>query len=225
MPSADLESELRHRIWWDLCSNDTFQSLCLDRQPLVQSTYLKCHSQNCDDCDLTSTSIFVRPLDQPTVMAQHVFRAKIFKVLNRLYANSGGDLSNYDAVSAVDNEVTTIMNQYPWYLSRRAASGSSTFISTTLPPPPFDYLQWQHHAVHTSICVQRIRMYRPFLRTHFESCWSKCVAAAEGTLLSIIVFDHQTLRGFANHQRKSYKATRSSARQSQLQSFYSWSDQ
>jgi hypothetical protein len=180
VPSADLESELRHRIWWDLCSNDTFQSLCLDRQPLVQSHLSEVpFPKNCDDCDLTSTSIFVRPLDQPTVMSQHVFRAKIFKVLNRLYANNGNDLSNYDAVSAVDDEVTTIMNQYPWYFLGRADSGSSIFISTTL-PPAFDYLQWQHHVVHTSICVQRIRMYRPFLRTHFESCWSKCVAAAEG---------------------------------------------
>lgn len=202
MPSADLESELRHRIWWDLCSNDTFQSLCLDRQPLVQSHLSEVpFPQNCDDCDLTSTSIFVRPLDQPTVMAQHVFRAKIFKVLNRLYANSGGDLSNYDAVSAVDNEVTTIMNQYPWYLLGRAASGSSTFISTTL-PPSFDYLQWQHHVVHTSICVQRIRMYRPFLRTHFESCWSKCVAAAEGTFAVYHSIRSSDPEGFRKSSKK-----------------------
>ncbi|KEF51871.1 uncharacterized protein A1O9_12209 [Exophiala aquamarina CBS 119918] len=178
-PSSDLESELRHRIWWDLCSNDTFQSLCLDRQPLVQSHLSEVpFPQNCDDCDLTATSILVRPIEQPTVMSQHVFRAKVFKVLNRLYANNGSDITDYDAVSAVDQEVTTIVNQYPWYLLRQADSGSSPFISTSL-PPSFDYLQWQQHVVHTSICIQRIRMYRPFLRTHFESCWSKCVAATE----------------------------------------------
>lgn len=178
-PPTNLESELRHRIWWDLCSNDTFQSLCLDRQPLVQSHLSEVpFPQNCDDCDITPTSIFVRPIEQPTVMAVHVFRAKLFKVLNRLYANNGSDISDYDAVSPVDDEVTTIVNQYPWYLLRRADSGSLAFISTTL-PSSFDYLQWQHHVMHTSICVQRIRMYRPFLRTHFESCWSKCVAATE----------------------------------------------
>lgn len=179
-PSTDLESELRHRIWWDLCSNDTFQSLCLDRQPLVQSYLSEVpFPENCDDCDLTPASIFVRALDQPTVMAQHVFRARIFKVLNKLYANNGNDLTNYAAVAAVDDEVATIMNQYPWYLLIQEGSDSSVFLSTTL-PPAFDYLQWQHHVIHTSVCIQRIRMYRPFLRTHFEYCWPKCVAAVEG---------------------------------------------
>lgn len=208
LPSTDLESELRHRIWWDLCSNDTFQSLCLDRPPLVQSYLSEVpFPQNCDDCDLTPTSIFVRPLDQPTVMAQHVFRARVFKVLNKLYANNGNDLTNYQAVTAVDDEVSTIMSEYPWYLLNQADSGSSVFLSTTL-PPAFDYLQWQHHIMHTSICVQRIRMYRPFLRTHFESCWSKCVAAVEGAFAvyhSIRTSDPERFRKSAKRGVQSYQ--------------------
>ncbi|KAK5058803.1 hypothetical protein LTR84_011067 [Exophiala bonariae] len=208
LPSTDLESELRHRIWWDLCSNDTFQSLCLDRPPLVQS-YLSSvpFPQNCDDCDLTPTSIFVRPIEQPTVMAQHVFRARIFKVLNKLYANNGNDLTNYEAVTAVDKEVSAIMSEYPWYLLNQADSGSSNFLSTTL-PPAFDYLQWQHHIMHTSICVQRIRMYRPFLRTHFESCWSKCVVAVEGAFAvyhSMRTSDPERFRRSAKRVVQSYQ--------------------
>lgn len=178
-PSTNLESEMRHRIWWDLCCNDIYQSLCLDRRPLIQAHLSDVpFPLNCDDCDLTSTSVSPRPLDNPTVMTVHVFRARIFKVLNTLYADNGIRTSCYETVESIDDEILAIMNQFPWYLMPQSPS-SSTFVSTTL-PPYYDYLQWQHHLAHNSISVQRIRMYRPFLRTHFERCWSRCVSAAEG---------------------------------------------
>ncbi|RVX71472.1 hypothetical protein B0A52_05044 [Exophiala mesophila] len=178
-PSKNLESEMRHRIWWDICCDDIYQSLCLDRRPLIQSHLSDVpFPLNCDDCDLTPTSVSSRPMDHPTVMTVHVFRARIFKVLNTLYADNGIKTSSYETVESIDNEILAIIDQFPWYLLPQSPS-SPTFVSTTL-PPYYDYLQWQHHLVHNSVSVQRIRMFRPFLRTHFERCWSRCISAAEG---------------------------------------------
>ncbi|KIW44267.1 uncharacterized protein PV06_05289 [Exophiala oligosperma] len=180
-PATNLASELRHRLWWDLCCSDTYQSLCLDRQPLIQAHLSDVpFPQNCEDCDITSTTINCRPLDEPTVMALHVLRARLFKTFNKLYANSASASASYEEVCAIDQEILTIVDQYPWYLKTRVDRGHSTVISSTL-PPVFDHIQWQHHVIHNSICVQRIRIYRPFLRSRFHNdCWSKCIEAVEG---------------------------------------------
>jgi hypothetical protein len=187
--SKDLKTEMRHRIWWDICAIDTFQSLNLDRQPLIQSYLSEVpFPQNCDDSDIIASAIYPRPLDQPTVTSMCVFRSKLFKVLNRLYANNGRDLTLFHHVASVDAEIDSILEQYPWYLqpselSRgdRASEPSATprYTSTTL-PSSFDYLRWQNHIVHNTMCVQRIRMYRPFLWSHFDYCWDKCIDSVEG---------------------------------------------
>ncbi|KIW13546.1 hypothetical protein PV08_08734 [Exophiala spinifera] len=180
-PATNLTSELRHRLWWDLCCSDTYQSLCLDRQPLIQAHLSDVPlPQNCEDCDITSTMINCRPLEEPTVMTVHVLRAGLFKVLSKLYANNASASTSYEEVCAIDQEILTIVDQFPWYLKTHRDQGRFTVISPTL-PPVYDHIQWQHHLIHNSICVQRIRMYRPFLRSPFHNdCWSKCIEAVEG---------------------------------------------
>ncbi|KAK5297005.1 hypothetical protein LTR99_008647 [Exophiala xenobiotica] len=176
-PATDLASELRHRLWWDLCCSDTFQSLCLDRQTLVQSHLSEVPMpQNCDDSDITWYTINIRPIEEPTAMSMHVLRAHLFKTFNKLYANNGAALASYEEVSSIDTEIIAIVNQFPWYF--KSAPGNA-IVSPTF-PPAYDYIQWQHHLIHNSICVQRIRMYRPFLRTSYHNaCWSKCIEAVE----------------------------------------------
>jgi hypothetical protein len=175
---------MRHRIFWDLQSSDTFQSLCLDRQPLMQTHMSEVpFPRNCDDSDLTETDITPRAIDEPTTMTLHVFRAPLFKTLNRLYADNGRAWTSYESVSAIDDELSVIMDQYPWYLrlTDPASDSSSTYVSTTL-PVCYDFVQWQHHILHNSISVQRLRMYRPFLRSErHHACWPKCIAAIEST--------------------------------------------
>ena len=60
---------------------------------------------NCDDCGLTDSTIYPRPLEEPTVMTMHVFRARLFKTINQLYANNGTPLTSYDSVSDIDAKV------------------------------------------------------------------------------------------------------------------------
>ncbi|KAJ9499912.1 hypothetical protein H2202_004302 [Exophiala xenobiotica] len=160
-PATDLASELRHRLW----------------QTLVQSHLSEVPMpQNCDDSDITRSTINIRPIEEPTAMSMHVLRAHLFKTFNKLYANNGAALACYEEISSIDTEIIAIVNQFPWYF--KSAPGNA-IVSPTL-PPAYDYIQWQHHLIHNSICVQRIRMYRPFLRTSYHNaCWSKCIEAVE----------------------------------------------
>ncbi|KND86235.1 hypothetical protein TOPH_09142 [Tolypocladium ophioglossoides CBS 100239] len=108
--TSRLEREMRHRIWWDL-------SLCLGRPPLLQS-YLSSvpFPSNCNDVDMTPTSIRVSPISEPTEMSVHYFRARFFKVFNRLFVNNGANLSSYSFIAEIDAEIIAILEGLPWYL-------------------------------------------------------------------------------------------------------------
>lgn len=108
----------------------------------------------------------------------HVFRAEVFKTLNKLYADNGAHLTSYEWVSSIDAEVLVIFDRFPWFMNMSnpsAFAGSNALLG-------YDDIRWQHHLLQSSICMQRIRMYRPFLRSAFhDECWPKCIDAIEGT--------------------------------------------
>ena len=165
----------------------SFQSLCLARPPLVQS-YLSSvpFPSNCNDVDITPTSIKIRPLSEPTEMSMHHFRARIFKVLNRLYANNGAGLSSYAFISTIDAEITAITDQFPWYFQIHQEEEPPSSTTPALSPRPFTpnltSIHWTHHLLHSCISVQRVRMYRPFLHHPSGDPWRRCVAAATSAL-------------------------------------------
>lgn len=164
-------------MWWELCSSDLFQAFCLGRQPLLQAHLSKVPiPTNCDDSDLTPTKVVPRSLDEPTRKSVHVVRTRLFQALSKIFVDNGTAASSYETVCEVDAEVLSIVDQSPWYMTSNVHEGPK---STSL-PPVFEHLQWQHHISHVFICVQRIRMYRPFLRTRYRhACWSKCIDAVE----------------------------------------------
>jgi hypothetical protein len=176
-PSSNLQAEIRHRVWWDICCADTFQSLCLDRQPLLQSYLSRVPLPlNCDDSGLTETSVSALPIQEPTCSSYRVVLTQAYKVLNRLYAEDGTHLASYEWVSAADAELVSILNQLPWYMnmSNDKAFAKSQHISG------YDYLKWQHHILQNTISMQRLRMHRPFLRTEMRDlCWAKCIDSIE----------------------------------------------
>ncbi|KAJ9607394.1 hypothetical protein H2200_008467 [Cladophialophora chaetospira] len=188
--SSNLQSEIRHRVWWDVCCADTFQSLCLDRQPLLQSYLSKVPLPlNCDDSGLTETSVSPLPLAEPTCSSYRVVLTKAYKVLNRLYAEDGTHLTSYDWISAVDAELVCIINQSPWYMNM---SNDKTFAKSR-EISGYDYIKWQHHVLQNTISMQRLRMHRPFLQTQMRDlCWPKCIDAIEksfGVYLAIRASD------------------------------------
>ncbi|KAK5996919.1 Agnestins biosynthesis cluster transcription factor AgnL11-like protein [Cladobotryum mycophilum] len=185
--SQNLHDEMRHRIWWDLVDSDTFQSICLDWPSLirVESPGVPL-PLNCNDDDLTETSVNPRPLDKPTEMSMNIFRAQFFRLVNHHLSSSGSDATRcYEAVRQLDNKILSLLSTFPWYLQ----------LDTNGRPPrisqPFgQVLTWQHHILRTCISTQRIRMYRPFLSHRIGEAWENCVDAARDTLTV-----YGTLRG------------------------------
>ncbi|KAF6811307.1 C6 transcription factor [Colletotrichum plurivorum] len=180
-----LEREIRHRVWWDLAGADTFQSLCLGRPPLLQSHMSNVpFPSNCNDVDITSTAAHIRPLSEPTEMSMHHFRGRIFKVLNKLWIDNGANLGSHAFVSAIDEELAAVTDEFPWYFRNPAENMASTQGSngTATLPPNFGFVLWGHHLLDSCIAVQRVRMYRPFLRPRAGEMFRRCVAAGSSTL-------------------------------------------
>ena len=109
-------------------------------------------------------------------MSMHVFRAQIFKVLNKLYINNGELLTSYKHVVSVDAEITQIMSDFPWYFQISKSPVDHRLSST------FSFLPWGHHMIHTCVSIQRIRMFRPFLHPLVHDSWDRCVQAATNAL-------------------------------------------
>uniref|UniRef100_A0A0B7JZC1 Uncharacterized protein n=1 Tax=Bionectria ochroleuca TaxID=29856 RepID=A0A0B7JZC1_BIOOC len=178
-PSTCLQDEMRHRLWWDLVDADMFQTICLDREPLVR---LKDPGVplplNCDDHDMTVTSIHPKPLDVPTVMSMNIYRAQVFRILNRHWCATHGDcLQSIEGIRRLDSEIVELVTQLPWYF-QLDEDGNPPRLSEALR----EILTWQHHILRTCVSTQRIRMYRPFLASRVENAWENVVKAAEDAL-------------------------------------------
>lgn len=136
------------------------------------------YPQNCNDVDLTETQINTSPSSQPTELSWNHCKANLFQIFNKLYKDAGIGLTDYEYVVSIDAELISIMANAPWYFQIGNARGSGELSRG------FEYIPWQHLIWHTCVCVQRIRMYRPFLRERVGNAWSICVEAAESALQS-----------------------------------------
>ncbi|PTB79080.1 hypothetical protein M440DRAFT_1460740 [Trichoderma longibrachiatum ATCC 18648] len=178
-PSRTLEEEMRHRIWWDLVDSDTFQSICLNRPPLIRlETPGVPLPLNCNDNDITASFIRPRPHDEPTIMMLNIFRARFFKLMNHhLCHSSAEDARSYEAICKLDDEVLSITRSYPWFFQLDPDGKPPV-----LPQPLGEIVVWQNHIIRTCISTQRIRMYRPFLASRVGASWAKCIEAAEDAM-------------------------------------------
>ncbi|KAL7944278.1 fungal-specific transcription factor domain-containing protein [Trichoderma barbatum] len=177
--SQTLDDEMRHRIWWDLVDSDTFQSICLDRPPLIRLESPGVPLPlNCNDSDITDSFIHPRPHEESTIMMLNIFRARFFKLMNHhLCHGNADDARSYDAICKLDNEILDITRTYPWFYQLDQDGRPPP-----LPQPLGEILTWQNHIIRTCISTQRIRMYRPFLSSRVGDSWAKCIEAAEDAL-------------------------------------------
>lgn len=106
----------------------------------------------------------------------NVFRAQLIRVMNRLYINNGTRLSSLEFIMAIDLEIITIWKSLPWYMQISPAGTGPNL------PPEYVYIRWQQNLLHTFTCVQRIRMYRPFLHGQSEPARSICTESAQNAL-------------------------------------------
>lgn len=132
---------------------------------------------NCNDDDMTETSIKRRPFEEPTEMSYNILRAKLMAVLQKLYVDNCSRLSSYDFIQQIDGEMMQLVESFPWFFRIRSDEEGIP----TLAMGVSEY-SWAQHLLHSCICVQRIRMYRPFLHPPVGAASRICRESAEDVL-------------------------------------------
>jgi hypothetical protein len=117
-------------------------------------------------------------------MSANIFRAETFKIFRKLFVNDSEYVSSYEYVKSIDMEAEKLVAEFPWYFQIDSKRECAKL------PPGFDFITWQHHTLHSCICMQRIRMNRPFLHARIGDSWSVCAKAANDVLAV-----YQNLRG------------------------------
>ena len=150
------------------------QAFTLGRQPLVQS-YLSPvpFPTTCNDEDILPDQITPRTSDQPSRLGMNIMRNRVIKILNGLYRDNGAHLSSLEAVRKIDREITAVLESAPWYLKINDRGTCPDL------PHELECISWQHHIFHAFICLQHVRMYRPFLRSRTGNSWSICFNAVQ----------------------------------------------
>ena len=110
-------------------------------------------------------------------MSYNILRAKLMAILQKLYVDNCSRLTSYNFVQSIDAEMMQVVDSFPWYFRiRRDEEGIPALAMGT------NDLSWQQHLLHTCICVQRIRMYRPFLHPPVGAAARICSESAESVL-------------------------------------------
>jgi hypothetical protein len=127
-------------------------------------------------------------MDEPTATSAGICRAKVFRVLRKLFVSDSAYMLAYEYVQSIDSELQELVNNFPWYFNPNYHSTYSGHVSPHLKP---GYIARQHCLLHMAICIQRVRMNRPFLHNDFggrngggegQSCWAVCTSAAQSQL-------------------------------------------
>lgn len=159
-----LDTELRRRIWWDVCGCDTLQSLCMGRPVLINSySSVVPFPCNCNEEDMSADDIKHRPRDEPTIMSFHIERNLIMKILNQLYTRVDGRQASYDKVMAADQELRDYVHTMPWFFKLGPDGAFANGLGDKI-PKRLDCINFQANMLHTYLCMHRVRIHQPFLQ-------------------------------------------------------------
>lgn len=172
-----IETELRRRIWWDICGCDTFQSLCMGRPTLVNS-YVSTvpFPLNCHEADMTPTRIISQPRVVPTIMSFQIERNVVMKILNRLYNDVNGSHPSYEEVLKTDREIHDYILKMPWFF---CVGGNGKLAGGRMLGSDLEYIHFQAHMLHTCLCMHRVRIYQPFLQNNAQLSWNACLSSVK----------------------------------------------
>ncbi|KAK2882437.1 hypothetical protein FQN49_000359 [Arthroderma sp. PD_2] len=174
---SPLETEKRRRIWWEMFCCDTFQSICMSRTPLIHCPAPKVPlPANCNDTDITDSFTEGRPIEEPTETSANILRSEIFLVMRKLFDSGFEYLSSYEYVRSIDLELENLCRNFPWYFQLDERGKCANL------PASQDFILWQFHLLHSCICMQRIRMNRPFIHARVGDSWATCAKAANEVL-------------------------------------------
>ncbi|WEW62004.1 hypothetical protein PRK78_007504 [Emydomyces testavorans] len=210
---VQLETFLVTQLYWLATKNAEAMNSCLGqavrnaqalgldkdlpgRTPLIHTPPSRVpFPSHCNDVDVTETTVDPKPLDEPTDMSANIFRAEIFIIFRKLFENDAELLSSYEHVKSIDDQIEHLMASFPWYLQINANRECAML------PEHLEFIAWQHHLLHSCICMQRIRMNRPFIHTRTGQSWDVCAKAANEVLSVYHCLRNRNVEEFRKSQK------------------------
>lgn len=181
-----LEVQMKRRLWWDVCGCDSFRSLSLGVKPLIRSySNTVPLPANANDADITKESIKIRSSSIATDNSFNIYRAQMMKILNGIYEKeheiheqiSSTDLKNnlekvedqlFKGLIEIDIELCD--SSKGWFFQMDKFGN--------LPSINDPKIQFQHHMLHTCICIHRFRIYQNYLSDDIPIAWEVGVTSA-----------------------------------------------
>ncbi|ODQ61169.1 hypothetical protein WICANDRAFT_27817 [Wickerhamomyces anomalus NRRL Y-366-8] len=181
-----LEVQMKRRLWWDVCGCDSFRSLSLGVKPLIRSySNTVPLPANANDTDITKESIKIRSSSIATDNSFNIYRAQMMKILNGIYEKeheiheqiSSTDLKNnlekvedqlFKGLIEIDIELCD--SSKGWFFQMDKFGN--------LPSINDPKIQFQHHMLHTCICIHRFRIYQNYLSDDIPIAWEVGVTSA-----------------------------------------------
>ncbi len=75
-------------------------------------------------------------MDEPTEMSLMVVRAKLTKIISKIYADDGESAKSYNFVRMIDDEIMQAVADFPWYF--KVKDGDCVEF-----PEELEFLYWQ----------------------------------------------------------------------------------
>lgn len=147
--------------------------MCLGRPPLIHPSSSEVPKPvHCNDVDVTETSITPRPIDEITDMSAVIAHIEIYVIFRRIFEDNSAYSSSYEYVRSIDRQIQEVVSRFPWYFQ----TNNKINVHHT---SSINVITWQHSILHIGICLQRIRLNRPFLHARVGESWLVCAKAAQ----------------------------------------------
>lgn len=147
--------------------------MCLGRPPLIHPSSSEVPKPvHCNDIDVTETEITPRPIEEVTDMSASIAHIEVYIVFRRIFEDNGAYTSSYEYVRSIDRQIQDVVSRFPWYFQTNNELNVRNVSSMNV-------ITCQHNLLHIGICLQRIRLNRPFLHARIGESWLVCGKAAQ----------------------------------------------
>jgi hypothetical protein len=149
---------------------------------------------HCNDIDVTDTAVTPRPIEEITDMSSSIAHIEVYIVLRRIFEDNGAYMSSYEYTRSIDRQIQDVVSRFPWYFQiNHEINGHHTSRTNSI--------VWQHNILHIGICLQRIRLNRPFLHARIGQSWIICAKAAQDILVPYRRLREASVTGFLGSQQ------------------------
>lgn len=162
-----LQVEMKRRLWWDICGCDTYRALSLGKKPLIKSYKSTVpFPSNANDEDIDEDAIRILSMKHPTDNSFNIYRALMMKIMNGIFERkhqvSSKDMHNLELINdeifrgLLEVDIELCHTNKSWFFELDKDG--------TLPYTLGSRIHFQHHMLHTCICIHRFRIYQNYLQ-------------------------------------------------------------